>query len=121
MNQNKPRIIKDYDKLDVEIQEQIKLVYPYGYSHHLISFTNKEGKLVSALPFETENKYYLIRMTVREAEILVEQDDDYDVDGSLKESVKDDYESKYPDLDYLDEQMEEETDEYPDDDVEEDD
>ena len=115
MNQNKPRVIKDYEKLDPEIQEQIKLVYPYGFSHHLISFTNKEGKLVSALPFETDEKYYLIRMTVREAEILVEQDDDYDFDGSLKDSVREDYENKYADLEYLNDQLEDEKDEYPDD------
>ena len=115
MEQSKPRIIKDYEKLDPEIQEQIKLVYPYGFSHHLISFTNKEGKHVSALPFETDEKYYLIRMTVREAEILIEQDDDYDYDGSLKDSVKEDYESKYADLDYLNDQIEDEKEEYPDD------
>jgi hypothetical protein len=119
MNQNKPRVIKDYEKLNPEIQEQIKLVYPYGFSHHLISFTNKEGKHVSALPFETDEKYYLIRMTVREAEILIEQDDDYDFDGSLKESVKEDYENKYADLEYLTDQIEEEKDEYPDDENEE--
>ena len=116
MEQSKPRIIKDYEKLDPNIQEQIKLVYPYGFSHHLISFTNKEGKRVSALPFETDEKYYLIRMTVREAEILIEQDDDYDYDGSLKDSVKEDYENKYSELDYLTDQIEDEKDEFPDDD-----
>lgn len=116
MNQSKPRIIKDYEKLDPEIQEQIKLVYPYGFSHHLVSFTNKDGKYVSALPFETDEKYYLIRMTVREAEILIEQDDDYDFDGSLKDSVKEDYENKYSDLEYLTDQIEDEKDEFPDDD-----
>lgn len=121
MNDNKPRIIKDYEKLDSNIQEQIKLVYPFGFSHHLISFTNKDGKRVSALPFETDEKYYLVRMTVREAEILIEQDDDYDMDGSLKDSVKEDYENKYADLEYLSEQMEEEKDEFADEPEEEND
>ena len=61
MTNSKPRIIKDYEKLDESIKEQIKLVYPNGFSQHLISFTNKDGLLVSALPFETDDKYYLVR------------------------------------------------------------
>ncbi len=99
MNTSKPRIIKDYDKLDPEIQERIKLEYPSGYSENLVYFTNKEGKRVSALPFETEDKYYLVRMTVYEAEQLIEDDDDYDSSGSLKDSAKEEYESKYGDED----------------------
>lgn len=92
---NKPRIIKDYDKLEPTIQEQIKLHYPRGFEKHLIKFSNKDGKLVSALPFETDDKYYLIRMTVSEAIEIIEEDDDYDKFGILKDEVKVEYEDKY--------------------------
>ncbi|MGW8121866.1 hypothetical protein ACV07N_04330 [Roseivirga echinicomitans] len=92
---SKPRVIKDFDKLDVEIQEQIKLEYPEGFEDHLIYFTNKEGKRVSALPFETEEKYYLVRMTVEEAQQIIEDDDDYDADGNLKDEIKEEYEEKH--------------------------
>ena len=51
MMKNKPRIIKDYDKLDKAIKEQIKLEYPEGYSEYLIEFTDPKGKFISALPF----------------------------------------------------------------------
>lgn len=101
MNPSKPRVIKDYDKLDPQTQEKIKLEYPSGYSENLIYFTNKDGKRVSALPFETEDKYYLVRMTVYEAERIIEEDDDYDSTGSLKDSAKESYESKYGDDDLL--------------------
>ncbi len=101
MNPSKPRVIKDYDKLDPEIQEKIKLEYPSGYSENLIYFTNKEGKRVSALPLETDDKYYLVRMTVYEAEKIIEEDDDYDSTGSLKDSAKEEYETKYGDDDIL--------------------
>lgn len=96
---NKPRVVKDYEKLDVEIQEQIKLFYPLGFSRKLIKFTNAEGKLVSALPFETEEKYYLVRMTMQEALDIIEEDDDYNEDGNLRRSVKEEYEDKYDDDD----------------------
>ncbi|KYG73170.1 hypothetical protein [Roseivirga echinicomitans] len=92
---SKPRVIKDFDKLDVEIQEQIKLTYPEGFEDNLIYFTNKEGKRVSALPFETEEKYYLVRMTVEEAQQIIEDDDDYDADGNLKDDIKEEYEEKH--------------------------
>lgn len=101
MSQGKPRVIKDYDKLDPAILEQIKLVYPYGFTDNLITFTNKEGKLVSALPFETDEKYYMIRMTEEEAEFIIDQDTDYDDDGVLKTNIKEEYEDKYSDIDYL--------------------
>ncbi len=98
---NKPRVVKDYEKLDGDIQEQIKLMYPYGFAKHLIQYKNAEGKFVSALPFETDDRYYLVRMTLIEARQIIEDDDDYDASGELKESVKEEYEEKYGDMDYL--------------------
>lgn len=98
MDKMKPRVIKDYDKLDPEIQEQIKLEYPYGFSDNLITFTNKDGLIVSALPFETDDKYYMVRMTVSEAIKIVEDDDDFDDDGTLKAGIKEEYATKYGDV-----------------------
>ena len=122
MNISKPRVIKDYDKLDPEIQEKIKLEYPSGYSESLIYFNNKEGKRVSALPFETEDKYYLVRMTIFEAEKIIEEDDDYDSTGSLKDSAKEEYESKYAEDDILAEEADvDEIDDVADDDFDDDD
>lgn len=96
-NQSKPRVVKDYEKLDPSVQEQIKLEYPEGFEDNLISFTNKEGKKVSALPFEAEDKYYLVRMTILEAQQLIEDDDDYDDNGVLKDDIKEEYEEKHLD------------------------
>lgn len=95
MTSSKPRVIKDYEKLPQEIQEQIKLEYPYGFSDSLITFTNKDGGIVSALPFETDDRYYMVRMTVHEALQIIEDDDDFDADGTLKDGIKEEYESKY--------------------------
>ena len=89
---SKPRIVKDYEKLDKSVVQQIKLAYPEGFEQNLIKFQNKEGKTVSALPFETDTVYYLIRMTVLEAQEIIEDDEDYDDDGFLREEVKEEYE-----------------------------
>ena len=98
---SKPRVIKDFDKLTERIQEQIKLSYPYGFADHLIRFTNKDGNYVSALPFETDENYYLVRMTIEKAESIIEDDDDFDDDGNLRDEVKEEYTDKFSDLDYI--------------------
>lgn len=119
MSTSKPRVVKDYEKLETEIKEQIKLAFPQGFSGHLVSYTNKDGKKVSALPFETDDKHYLVRMTAQEARVIIEEDDDFDDEGNLKESVKEDYKEKFADVDYMADYMtneeEEEEDNYDDD------
>jgi hypothetical protein len=42
-------------------------------------------------------------MSVLQAEQLVADDEDFDDEGFLKEEVKDDYEDKYSEVEYLDE------------------
>ncbi len=101
MQTAKPRVVKDYDKLDDAVVEAIKLEYPFGFEDNLITFTNAEGKKVSALPFEAEDKYYLVRMTVEEAQAIIEDDDDYDDDGNLTDEAREQLESN------LDEEFEE--------------
>lgn len=104
---NKPRVVKDYEKLDSDIQEQIKLCYPDGFSDNLVHYADKEGKQRTALPFEAEDKYYLVRMTIIEAEEIIRDDDDYDDDGLLRDDLKEKYEEKYQDDDIDDDEEEE--------------
>ena len=106
---SKPRVIKDFEKLEDSIQERIKLEYPRGFHRHLIQFSMADGRKVSALPFETEDRYYMVRMSVTEAKQIIREDDDYDEDGILKDDVQSEYEDKYDDIDL---------DEIPDDDEE---
>jgi len=88
MSTEKLRVITDFEKLSVELQEQIKLVYPTGFSKHLIRFQNKNNETVSALPFETFEKIYLIRMSTDKARQIIEKDSDFDEEGILKEDIK---------------------------------
>ena len=58
---------------------------------------------MTALRFETFEKIYLVRMSIRKAEQIIEHDSDYDSDGSLKEKIKEKYEDEYSDIEYLSE------------------
>jgi hypothetical protein len=113
--ESKPRVVKDYEKLETVIQEQIKLTYPYGFSEYLVSYMDREGKKRTALPFETDEKYFLVRMTESEAVAIIDEDDDFDNDGMLKDDIKEEYEDKYNDLDYINTGEDDEKDSYRDD------
>ncbi|MDF1698883.1 MAG: hypothetical protein P1U56_23720 [Saprospiraceae bacterium] len=113
---NKPKVIKDYDKLSDELLEQIKLVYPKGFRKHLVQFTGLDGKKRKGLPFETEDKYYLIRMTMEEAIYVIAEDDDYDEKGHLKPKIYARLADKHDDENHLDEYNSNEDNDFGDDD-----
>ena len=58
----KKRVIKDFNNLSEETREEIKKQYPHGYLNQIITFFNKDKQLISALPYETEEISYLIKM-----------------------------------------------------------
>jgi DNA-directed RNA polymerase subunit delta len=93
MSTGKPRIAKDYDKLSADIINQIKLEYPFGFEDNLISYKDAKGNKISALPFEAEDVYYLVKMTKLEAQQIIEDDEDYDDEGNLREDFAEDVES----------------------------
>ena len=104
---SKLKIIKNYSKLDKHLQQQIKLIYADGFAENLIHFFDKTGMKITVLPFETEDKYYMLRMTENEAVAIVEDDDDFNDDGFLKENIKEKYEDKFAELDHVSDQINE--------------
>ena len=101
MTDNKLRVIQDYEKLSTELKEQVKLVYPEGFSDYLIEFTDAKNKRITALRFETDEKIYLLRMSEKMAFQIMDDDDDFDDDHNLKDSIKGLYEEKHADVEYL--------------------
>lgn len=77
---NKPKVIKDFSKLDESLQDEILEKYPKGYQDYLILFTDKEGKYAYALPYETEDKYFLLRMPPLKASKADNDDSEDDAD-----------------------------------------
>lgn len=75
----KKRIIKKYEHLDKDILRLIKQQYPDGFEDNLITFQMPTGELSLALPVETDEISYLIRMPNNS---LPEDDEDYDSNSS---------------------------------------
>ncbi|MCG8306053.1 MAG: hypothetical protein MI975_01590 [Cytophagales bacterium] len=105
----KPRVLKDYEKLDDSILAQIKVSYPYGFSGYLITYVDRDGKTRTALPFETDDKFYLVRMTESEALQIIEEDEDFIEDGMIKNELEEEFEQGPTDVDVSKESKPEET------------
>lgn len=82
---SKPKVIKEFEKLDDIIKQAVFDKYPYGFDRHIITFKNHKNQLVSALPFETEDRFYMIKMTRAEANEIVQawDEDNEDEDNNL--------------------------------------
>ena len=96
---NKPRVIKSYEKLDQSVIDQVKLAFPNGFEKELIQFKGIKGEFISALPFETDEYLYMIKMTRSEAQAIVEEDDDFDDEGLLTEDAQDRISDNLDDVD----------------------
>jgi DNA-directed RNA polymerase subunit delta len=107
---SKLRVVKDFDKLPKEIQAAIKTDYPNGFSHKLIAYTTPKGEKVMALPYETDDINYLVRVTVLDTRTIMREDDDdltddkpirddLDLDGLDIEGLKEEDEASVADDD----------------------
>mgnify|MGYP003586528347 CR=1 FL=1 len=82
----KPRVIKDFDKLDKSMRDQLIQLYPNGFADFLVSYTDpKTGQERFALPYETSDRYYMIRMDeFIDSQIdRIAEDDDFPKDEDL--------------------------------------
>lgn len=84
---SKPKVIKEYAKLPPELVAQVKIHYPYGFEKKIIYFKNRKNKLISAVPFEGEKFFYMVKMTKEQAQKIVIEDDDFDDNGRLKDAA----------------------------------
>lgn len=79
MKTSKLSIIKDYDSLDDDFKKQVKLVYPNGFTHAIIEFTNNKKK-VNAIRFETGKNIYLLRLSKKMMIQIMEENNDFEDD-----------------------------------------
>ncbi|MBN1116727.1 MAG: hypothetical protein JXA77_05965 [Bacteroidales bacterium] len=74
----KKKIIKKFEQLSPELLKLLKNEYPEGFEENLITIPLPTGELALALPFETEDTSYLIKMPKK---AVSDNDDDDDSSG----------------------------------------
>lgn len=81
--QDKKRVIVDYKNITADILELFSERYPYGYDDEdIIKFQNSKGETVKAVPFETRDTRYLIKVSVemdRKIEAFLDEEDDEEI------------------------------------------
>jgi len=92
----KKRIIKSYEKLTPELQDLMKEIYPYGFTSQLIPLNNSKNERFFAVPLETEDTTYLIKVEIEKVKKNDDSDDqiffnvdDEDYDDTAKENMND--------------------------------
>ena len=95
---NKKKVIINSTNVTPEILNLFKDRYPYGYEEDIIKYPNSQGQTVNAVPLETEDTYYLIKLGVemdrKIFKVLEEDNPDDESDDKISEipdsSVMDD-------------------------------
>jgi len=80
----KRRVIVDYKNITQDILGLFADRYPYGYDDaDIVKFQNAQGATVKAVPIETADTKYLVKISVemdRKIEAFMEDDEDDDLD-----------------------------------------
>lgn len=98
---SKKRLVVSFNNLPLELQEQVKALYPLGYADSMMRIDKPNGDFFFAVPFETDEISYLVKIEVKIDEIGDDDDDkDFYGDDDLKgadELANDDSEEEMSD------------------------
>ncbi len=61
----KKRLVTSYQNLTPEMQVQVKEKYPLGFSDVMMRIDKPNGDFFYAVPFETEEIFYLVKIDVK--------------------------------------------------------
>ncbi|MBE6208813.1 MAG: hypothetical protein E7128_01050 [Rikenellaceae bacterium] len=85
-NNTKKRVIISYKNLPEELQEQLKLQHPTGFTDSMIRIDKGPGDFFYAVILETDEINYLVKIDVKiDSEIEEEDEKDYydeDINGA---------------------------------------
>ena len=81
----KKRLVVSFNNLSLDLQEQVKALYPLGYTDAMMRIDKPNGDFFFAVPFETEETSYLVKIDVKIDEVGADDDDkDFYGDDDLK-------------------------------------
>ncbi|MDO4462491.1 MAG: hypothetical protein Q4C30_08375 [Bacteroidia bacterium] len=86
MAKPKPRVIKNFEKLDEAMKEEILALHP-DLKNDIRTYDIGGGRLMSALPYETEEFCYLIKFPAKEEMDIDDEpiggDDEMNLEGGV--------------------------------------
>ena len=88
----KKRLVVSFNNLPAELQEQVKMLYPAGFSDYMIRVEKPNGDFFYAVSFETEEISYLVKIDVKIDDVTDDDDDKEYYDDEIKgaDEIQDD-------------------------------
>lgn len=87
----KKHLVTSFHNLTPEMQEEVKSLYPAGFSEAMIRVDKPNGDFFYAVPFETADTAYLVKIDVKIDDGIEEDDKDfYDDDLRGADELQDD-------------------------------
>ena len=80
----KKRLVTSFNNLAPELQEAVKAAYPLGYTDYMMRVDKPNGDFFFAVPFETEEISYLVKIDVKIDDASHEEEDKDYYDDDLK-------------------------------------
>ena len=95
----KKRLVVSLKNMTPELQEEVKAAYPAGFADFMMRIPKPNGEFFFAVPFETEEISYLVKIDVKIDDASTEEEDRDYYDDDLKgadELANDDSEEDEP-------------------------
>ena len=83
-NSTKKRLVTSFNNLPLELQQEVKALYPKGFSEVMQRIDKPNGDFFYVVPFETEEISYLVKIYVKIDDSADDVDDDFYGDDELK-------------------------------------
>ena len=80
----KKRLVVSFNNMAPELQEEVKAAYPAGYTDFMMRIDKPNGDFFFAVPFETEEISYLVKIDVKIDDASGEEEDKDYYDDDLK-------------------------------------
>jgi hypothetical protein len=74
-NTAKKHIVTSFHNLTPELQEAVKAFYPLGFTEAMMRIDKPNGDFFYAVPFETDEVMYLVKINVKIDDHIEEEDD----------------------------------------------
>lgn len=83
-NTVKKHIVTSYHNLAPEMQEAVRLFYPQGFTEAMLRVDKPDGTFFYAVPFETDEVAYLVKIDVKIDDNAHEDDEKDYYDDEIK-------------------------------------
>lgn len=80
----KKRLVVSLNNMTPELQEEVKAAYPAGFADYMMRIPKPNGEFFFAVPFETEEISYLVKIDVKIDDASHEEEDKDYYDDDLK-------------------------------------